>query len=57
MFLIKPVIIGIGLCSLVAYSDPAQAGCSGTKTVEEQAQTRWEEQAENIGLGRDWEDN
>jgi hypothetical protein len=55
MFLIKPVIIGIGLCSLVAYyGTPAQArAAQEQKTVEEQAQTRWEEQAEkNIGLGK-----
>ncbi len=54
MFFVKPMIIGIGLCSLVAYSGtPAQAQTQGQKTVQEQAQTRWEEQAEkNLGLGR-----
>ena len=59
IFPVKPIIIGIGLCSLITcYGGPVQAqGTQERKAVEErtreQARMSWEEQAEkNLGLGK-----
>lgn len=55
LFPVRPIMIGIGLCSLVAYSwGPVQAqAAQEQKAVGEQTQTRWEEQAEkDLGLER-----
>lgn len=56
---VKPIIIAIGLCSLITcFGGPVQAqSTQEQKAVEErtreQARTNWEEQAEkNLGLGK-----